>query len=384
MPFLSLIRLGLMRMCDCAQKTLYMVSNIKIVALSKLEIMTFLKILDGRLQMLKIRYISIVLLMLFSSAASSAPQMSIGIGLPNVNIGISVAAYPEFVIVPGYPVYYAPRMEANFFFYDGLYWVYQDDNWYESTWYDGPWWLVDPDEVPLFILRVPVRYYRMPPAYFMGWQYNAPPRWGDHWGRYWNQHRRGWDKWDHHAVPSPAPLPIYQRSYSGDRYPKQIERQKELRQQNYGFHSRDPVVRKQNEYPQIIRGQNQVKKIPREDAPPGKSNQDSQEINQHKSFEPRSNPRNDSSQQVMPTNQNNSQNYDQNRSKNEVIRGQKSMPNTQLQREIRIEQPDQRREQRVNQHQEQRQIQEDNNQGNSHERQPRQEQSRERGNGRGD
>ncbi len=287
--------------------------------------------------MLRIRHISIVLLMLFSSAASSELQMSVGIGLPSVNIGIYVPAYPEFVVVPGYPVYYTPQMEANYFFYDGLYWIYQDNSWYESSWYDGPWWLVDPDEVPLFILRVPVRYYRVPPAYFIGWQYNAPPRWGDYWGRNWSEHRRGWDRWDHHAAPSPAPLPIYQRNYSGDRYPKQLERQKELRQQNYGFQSRDPVVRKQNEHTQIIREQNQ------------------------------------------------GQSYDRNRSKDEVTRDQKSMPNTQQQIETRAEQPNQRHEQRVIQKQEQQQQsvpqkERNYNQGNNQERPSRQEQSRERGN----
>ncbi|MDI1361344.1 hypothetical protein [Methylotenera sp.] len=335
--------------------------------------------------MLKIRHISIVLLMLFSTAASSALQMSVGIGLPNVSIGINVPAYPEFAVVPGYPVYYAPQMEANYFFYDGLYWVYQDDSWYESSWYDGPWWLVDPDEVPVFVLRVPVRYYRMPPAYFIGWQYDAPPRWGDRWGRDWNQHRRGWDRWDRHAVPSPAPLPTYQRNYSGDRYPKQIEHQKELRQRNYGFQSRDPVVRKQNEHPQMIREQNQGQTTPREDFQRGKSNDDRQQINQHKSVEQWSNPRNNPSQQVIPAQQNNSKNYDQNRSRNEIIRDQESMPNSQQQREMRVEQPNQRHEQRVIQQQEQQQqtIEQrgrDTNQGNNQERQPRQEQNRERGN----
>ena len=39
-----------------------------------------------------------------------------------------------------------------------------------------------PTAVPLFVLRVPVRYYRQPPAYFHGWRSDAPPRWGDHWG----------------------------------------------------------------------------------------------------------------------------------------------------------------------------------------------------------
>ena len=39
-----------------------------------------------------------------------------------VNIGINISLFPELVQVPGYPVYYAPRHDANYFFYDGLYW----------------------------------------------------------------------------------------------------------------------------------------------------------------------------------------------------------------------------------------------------------------------
>ena len=143
--------------------------------------------------MLKIRHVIIVLGLLLSSVASAA-QVSIGIGFPNVSIGINVPAYPRLVRVPGYPVYYAPQLQANFFFYDSLYWVYQDDNWYASSWYNGPWGLVSPDAVPVYILRIPVRYYRQPPAYFHGWRADAPPRWGDHWGRDWEQRRSGWDQ----------------------------------------------------------------------------------------------------------------------------------------------------------------------------------------------
>lgn len=194
--------------------------------------------------MIKIRNVFILVAILFSSTSHADAQVSVGIGLPHVNIGINVSAYPEFVIVPGYPVYYAPRMEANFFFYDGSYWVYQNDNWYESSWYNGPWWLVYPEDVPLFILRIPVRYYRMPPAYFIGWQHDAPPRWGNHWGRDWSQRRSGWDRWDHRYIPAPAPLPSYQRQYSGNHYPQQVEQQRELQQQNYDFQTPDPQVRK--------------------------------------------------------------------------------------------------------------------------------------------
>lgn len=193
--------------------------------------------------MLKIRHAFIVLAMLLSSAASAAVQVSIGIGLPYASIGINLPAYPQLVRVPGYPVYYAPRLEVNFFFYDGMYWVYQNDGWYVSSWYNGPWWLVGPEAVPVFILRIPVRYYRLPPAYFRGWQPDAPPRWGDHWGHDWEQHRSGWDRWNRSASPPPAPLPAYQRKYSGDRYPRQVEQQQELHQQNYRYQPRDPVVR---------------------------------------------------------------------------------------------------------------------------------------------
>jgi hypothetical protein len=188
------------------------------------------------------RYVLIVLLMLFGSMTSAMAQVSIGIGLPGVNIGINFPLYPELVQVPGYPVYYAPRLNSNYFFYDGMYWVYQDDNWYASSWYNGPWGLVDPWSVPPFVLRIPVRYYRQPPMYFRGWQSDAPPRWGEHWGNEWQQRRSGWDRWDRNSAPAPAPLPVYQRKYSGDRYP-QAEQQRTLRNQNYHYQPRDAVVR---------------------------------------------------------------------------------------------------------------------------------------------
>lgn len=194
--------------------------------------------------MLRIRHAIIVLAMLLSPVAPADDvAVSIGIGTPHASIGIHVGDYPRLVAVPGYPVYYAPRLRANFFFYDGMYWVFQHDNWYASYWYNGPWWYVSPVAVPVYILRVPVRYYHYPPPYFRGWRRDAPPRWGDHWGRDWEHRRNGWDRWDHRAIPPLAPLPAYQRRYSGDRYPRQVERQRELRQQHYRYQPREPVVR---------------------------------------------------------------------------------------------------------------------------------------------
>jgi hypothetical protein len=190
----------------------------------------------GGHKMLKIRLVLIVLVLLLSSAAYADSRVT-------VSIGINVPVYPELVVMPGYPVYYAPELDANYFFYDGLYWVYQDDNWYSSYWYDGPWWYEEPEFVPVFILRIPVRYYRRPPLYFHGWFFDAPPHWGDHWGHDWAQRHSDWDRWDRHATPAPAPLPLYQRQYSGDRYPRQVEHQHELQNRNYRYQPRDPVIR---------------------------------------------------------------------------------------------------------------------------------------------
>ena len=198
------------------------------------------------------RYLLIALCMLFCSATPAIAQVSVGIGLPSVNIGINIPLFPDLVPVPGYPVYYAPQLNSNYFFYDGMYWVYQGDNWYASSWYNGPWDFVDPEEVPLFVLRIPVSYYRDPPRYFRGWRPDAPPRWGDHWGNGWEQHRSGWDRWDHNSNPRPAPLPVYQRQYSGDHYPR-AEQQQNLHSQNYRYQPRDPVVRQHNQEPAVQR-----------------------------------------------------------------------------------------------------------------------------------
>ena len=213
------------------------------------------------------RYVIVVLWMLFCSVTAALAQVSI-------SIGINLPLFPTLVQVPGYPVYYAPRLNSNFFFYDGMYWVYEGDNWYSSSWYNGPWWLVGPEYVPLFVLRIPVRYYRNPPMYFREWRSDAPPRWGHHWGHEWEQRRSGWDRWERNAVPAPAPLPVYQKKYSGDRYPR-AEQQHDLNSRNYRYQPRDAVVR-QHYQEQAARPASS-----RQDAPPQRTprQQDEQRAN---------------------------------------------------------------------------------------------------------
>lgn len=184
------------------------------------------------------RYLIVALALALGTANRADAQLSVG-----VNIGIDVPVYPHLVVVPGSPVYYDPRGDANYFFYDGMYWVYEDDAWYASSWYNGPWRPVEPEYVPAYVLRVPVRYYRRPPPYFSAWRPSGPPRWGERWGHDWERHRAGWDRWDRRAVPRPAPLPVYQRAYGGDRYPRAYEQQRSLGAENYRYRPREAFVR---------------------------------------------------------------------------------------------------------------------------------------------
>jgi len=192
------------------------------------------------------RYLIIVLSMLFLPLAPARADVHVGVGIavPGLSIGINVPAYPRLVRVPGYPVYYDPELDQNLFFYDGLYWVLIGDDWYVSDWYNGPWTLVARVDMPLYLLRVPVRYYHRPPPYFHGWVPNRPPRWDEHWGRDWTDHRPpGWDRWDRRAAPRPAPLPHYQRQFSGERYPRGPEQQNIIRREHYRYQPRDPAAR---------------------------------------------------------------------------------------------------------------------------------------------
>jgi hypothetical protein len=160
----------------------------------------------------------------------------------SVSIGIQIGQYPTLQRIPGYPVYYAPGLRANYFFYDGLYWVYFDGNWYASPWYDGPWDFVGIDSVPLYVLRVPVRYYGYPPVMFSRWVVDAPPRWDSVWGPNWAHRHRNWEHWNRAHVPPPAPLPRYQERFTRDNYPNDVQR-RQLVQQHYGYAPRDAQVR---------------------------------------------------------------------------------------------------------------------------------------------
>jgi hypothetical protein len=156
------------------------------------------------------------------------------------DIDVDVQDYPEMQPIPDSPVYYAPGVDSNYFFYDGLYWDYYGDRWYASPWYNGPWSWVDPVYVPTYVLWVPVAYYHKPHQHWSHWRRDRAPRWGEHWGRDWqarhNEIYRG-----RTGGTARAPLPDYQRGYNRANYPRQAQQQSTLHSQHYGYRPQEQV-----------------------------------------------------------------------------------------------------------------------------------------------
>jgi len=108
----------------------------------------------------------------------------------DVNIGINVPAPPQLLPVPSTPaVAYAPGIDANFFHYDGQYYVFANGVWYVSRGYNGPWVVLAPEYVPPPLLGVPVQYYHRPPTAWREWRRDTAPRWAPHYGQRWDERR---------------------------------------------------------------------------------------------------------------------------------------------------------------------------------------------------
>lgn len=181
---------------------------------------------------------------LTSPAVGSADHPAVHRDRPahsSVKLGIHLSRYPELVIIPGMPVLYDPHLSANYFFYEGSFWVFEEDDWYRSDWYNGPWIRIERDDVPVFLLRIPVRYFNRPPLYFRPWAMEMAPRWSLRWGKHWEKRHRGWDRWDARRAPPPAPPPVFQQQFPRERYPESPEIQQRLREQHYRYRPREPV-----------------------------------------------------------------------------------------------------------------------------------------------
>jgi hypothetical protein len=85
-----------------------------------------------------------------------------------------IASPPQLVVVAGTPVYYAPDLPGDFFFYKGRYYTVVNGVWSMAPAYNGPWVVIQMGQVPPPVLTVPVEYYKIPPGHLKP---KGPPPW---------------------------------------------------------------------------------------------------------------------------------------------------------------------------------------------------------------
>ena len=132
----------------------------------------------------------LVLCLAFCAAGAALPaaaQLSIGFGAPGVSIGINVPVYPQLVRGAGISGVLRAAGQLELFLLRRRVLGLPGRQLVLELLVQRTVDAGDPEYVPAYVLRVPVRYYRAPPVYFRGWRANAPPRWDQHWGPQWSQ-----------------------------------------------------------------------------------------------------------------------------------------------------------------------------------------------------
>ena len=180
------------------------------------------------------RFLAALLLLAASALPAAAQTYS--------DIDVDLPSFPEMQPIPDSPVYWAPNVDSNYFFYDGLFWDFHHDLWHWSAWYNGPWMVADPVYVPTYVLWVPIVYYRKPPHYFRAWHPNRPPRWGERWGSEWQARHNQVFSGPAHPMAR-APLPTYQAQFQRGNYPRAPQQQVTIQNQHYRYQPRETVVR---------------------------------------------------------------------------------------------------------------------------------------------
>ena len=102
-------------------------------------------------------------------------SFSVGVRIESVNLGIFVGDPPAMVSIPGTPVYHAPSVPHNYFYYRWQYYLFHQGAWFVAANCNGPWTVIALDHVPKPILAVPVTYYKVPQGH---WKKSVgPPPW---------------------------------------------------------------------------------------------------------------------------------------------------------------------------------------------------------------
>src|SRR5256885_5816989 len=96
--------------------------------------------------------------LLAAPARGADVHIGINIGVPPPPPPVVVEAPPPLVVVPQTPVYYAPALPYNYFYYGGLYYTPHDDRWVYAASFNRPWAFVTLERLPRPVLALPGRF----------------------------------------------------------------------------------------------------------------------------------------------------------------------------------------------------------------------------------
>lgn len=87
-------------------------------------------------------------------------------------------APPTVYLIPGTYVYYVPYITTPMFFFSGYWYLYDDDRWFRSGSYSGPWGYIPTRNVPAVFGSISSDYYKTSPGKVKSHQRHQYKTWG--------------------------------------------------------------------------------------------------------------------------------------------------------------------------------------------------------------
>lgn len=135
------------------------------------------------------------------SEAAVSVGVSLHVGDPYRGLSLHFRSAPDLALIPASQVYYVRNYDHDLYRYGGSWYYTQDDCWYQSSSYNGPFVQIAVSSVPRQIWNVPPRYRRAwggPPSHAPAYGYrrnHGQDRYDNGWDRGGSYDRGGSGGW---------------------------------------------------------------------------------------------------------------------------------------------------------------------------------------------
>jgi hypothetical protein len=103
--------------------------------------------------------VSVLAAGLFAAPLPAVADVDVHINIPLP--GLVIPAPPALLVIPGTYIYYPPDVDANIFFFHGVWYRSHGKQWFQAGDYNGPWKIVPPGKVPKPVRGLPGNYRGM-------------------------------------------------------------------------------------------------------------------------------------------------------------------------------------------------------------------------------